>query len=208
MLGALMAGLGRTLIAAGLDPLPIAATLVTVLAIATRGLHLDGLADTVDALASYTDRDRALAIMKSPEVGPMGAAAIGCVLIVDTAALSSLLARHAWLAIVVGAAVGRLAITVCCRRGVPAARPDGLGAVVAGTVPMTIPLIWTVVLLAGNIAASHRHWTGVVALALPLAVIVILLRHVRRRLGGVTGDVLGAACEIATALALLGLCLN
>ncbi|NUT33407.1 MAG: adenosylcobinamide-GDP ribazoletransferase, partial [Hamadaea sp.] len=45
---------------------------VGLAALLTRGLHLDGLADTVDALGSYGDRDRALRIMKSPEVGPFG----------------------------------------------------------------------------------------------------------------------------------------
>jgi adenosylcobinamide-GDP ribazoletransferase len=202
-LGAALAGAAWCLDRIGFAPLPIAAVLVVLVSLSTRGLHLDGLADTVDALGSYRDRDRALAIMKSPEVGPMGVAAVCLVLVVEVAALTTLVAQHAWLPIVVGLAIGRLAITVCCSRGVPSARPDGLGALVAGTVPVAIPLIWTDLLTIAAVVVTDRHWTGAAAAAATLTVVLVLLWHVCRRLGGITGDVLGAACEIATALGLL-----
>ena len=203
-LGGAATGLGWCLRHLGLDPLPAAAVLVIALALVTRGLHLDGLADTVDALASYRDSDGALAVMKSPEVGPLGTAAIGGVLLVDAAALTTLLDRHAWLGIALGVAAGRLAITLCCTRGIPPARPDGLGALVAGTVAPWVCALWAVALV-GAAAALHPHqwWRAAVAVLLAGALITLLLRHIRRRIGGVTGDVLGAACESATAVALL-----
>jgi adenosylcobinamide-GDP ribazoletransferase len=208
VLGAILAGSGWLLTEFGLAPLPVAAVLVSMLASLTRGLHLDGLADTVDALGSYRDRSGALDIMKSPEVGPMGAAAIGLILLADTAALSALVTRHGWLAIVVALSAGRLAITFCCRRGVPPARPDGLGAMVAGTVPTALALSLAALLLGVASQATDRHWSGALAIAVSLAVVITLLSHVRRRLGGVTGDVLGASCELATALTLLVLSAN
>lgn len=208
ILGAVLAGSGWLLTEFGLDPLPVGAVLVAMLALLTRGMHLDGLADTVDALGSYRDRDGALGIMRSPEVGPMGAAAIALILLVDTAALTALLTRHGWLAIVVAVSAGRLAITVCCRRGVPSARPDGLGSMVAGTVPTPLVLCLVAVLLCVASQATDRHWSGVLALAVSLAAVLALLSHIRRRLGGVTGDVLGASCELATALTLLTLSAN
>src|SRR5215468_5679830 len=116
----------------------IAVVGVGVATLASRGLHLDGLADTVDALGSYRDRDRALAIMRSPEVGPFGVAAIVFAILVPVAAITAMLDRPWWAlltSIAVGYGTGRLATTWACRAGVPAARSDGLGALVAGTVP-------------------------------------------------------------------------
>jgi adenosylcobinamide-GDP ribazoletransferase len=202
-LGAVAAGVGWLLLRYGLAPLPAAAMLVCLLALLTRGLHLDGLADTVDGMASYRDRDTALAIMKAPDIGPMGVAAVVGVLVVDTAALDVLLSRHAWLATVLALACGRLAITQCCRRSVPAARPDGLGALVAGTVHPVVPALWALALLGLAWPASGRGWTGLVAVAVSLGASMGLLAHVRTRLGGITGDVLGASCELATSIALV-----
>lgn len=204
-LGAVLAGLGWCLLRLGTPSLAAAVVLVVTLALLTRGLHLDGLADTVDGLGSYRDRERSLAIISSPEVGPMGVAAICAVMVLDAATLSSLLDHRRWLAVAVAVGIGRLAITICCGRGVPAARPDGLGAMVASTVPVPISFGWLVILgLLG--AFSHRlWWLGPVAVLLSIAVVLVLLRHVVRRLGGITGDVLGAGCELATAIALLAL---
>jgi adenosylcobinamide-GDP ribazoletransferase len=202
-LGAVVAGLADLGLRYGLTPLPLAALLVALLALLTRGLHLDGLADTLDGLASYRESDAALAIMKSPEVGPLGVAAVAGILLLDTAALSVLIGRHDWLAVVIAVALGRSAITWCCRRGVPPARPDGLGVLVAGSVAPAVAALWTVVLLGLSWPATDRHWTGLVAVAVATGAVLLSLEHVRRRLGGVTGDVLGAACELGTGLAML-----
>lgn len=216
-LGAVLAGAGWGLTELGLAPLPTAAVLVVLLALLSRGLHLDGLADTFDALGSYSAPDRALAIMKSPEAGPLGVAAIAGVLLVNTAALSALVARHGWLLIAVGVAVGRLGITLCCARRIPAARPDGLGALVAGTVPAPVWAAWALALIAlGAVAgrvteAAGPGWPAAdwvraaVAVLLGCAMVLLLARQCVRRFGGVTGDVLGACCELATAVALLAL---
>jgi adenosylcobinamide-GDP ribazoletransferase len=202
-LGAALAGVAWGLDRIGFAALPIGAMLTLLMALLTRGLHLDGLADTADALASYRDRDQALAIMKSPEVGPMGVAAIAGVLVLDTAALTVLASRHEWLAIAIGVAAGRLAITMCCWRRIPPARSDGLGALVAATVPAGVWIGWGLLLVGAVSVLGPHHWQGIAAVPLALAVILVLLRHVFRRLGGVTGDILGAACEISAALTLL-----
>ncbi|MEO7263223.1 MAG: adenosylcobinamide-GDP ribazoletransferase [Jatrophihabitantaceae bacterium] len=216
-LGAVLAALAWGLTGLGLGPLPSAAVLVVSAALLTRGLHLDGLADTFDGLGSYADADRALAIMKSPEAGPLGVAAIAAVLLVDAAALSALVGRHGWLLIAAAYGVGRLGITLCCARRIPAARPDGLGALVAGTVPAAVYLAWALALVALGAVAGQvsgvagpsgpgSHWARAgLAVLLSCAVVLVLVRHCARRFGGVTGDVLGAGCELATAVALLTL---
>jgi len=101
------------------------------------------------------------------------------------------------------AATGRAGFAWCARRGVAAARPGGLGATVAGSQPVwTAPLWWAVLAAAGTAVVPGRPWQGPLAVALAAAVVVGLSAHTRRRFGGVTGDVLGAANELAVTAAL------
>ncbi|PWR07514.1 adenosylcobinamide-GDP ribazoletransferase [Micromonospora sicca] len=211
LLGALLAGV--LLLTAALAP-PLVAGGVTVGlgALLTRGLHLDGLADTVDALGSYRRGAAALEVMKKPDVGPFGVVALVVVLLLQTAVLAELAGRSwpaALAGVVAATAAGRLGVAVACRRGVPAARPEGLGALVAGTVgPVALGVGTVAVALLAVPAAPDRPWQGPLAVLAALAVAVGLLRHAVRRLGGVTGDVLGATVEIVTTLVYLGLVLS
>ncbi|WP_406042427.1 adenosylcobinamide-GDP ribazoletransferase [Micromonospora sp. NBC_00898] len=193
-------------------PLVAAGVTVGVGALLTRGLHLDGLADTVDALGSYRRGAAALEIMKKPDVGPFGVVALVVVLLVQAAVLAELAGRSwsaAFAGVVAATAAGRLGVAVACRRGVPAARPDGLGALVAGTVgPVALAAGTAAVALLAVPAVPGRPWQGPLAVVAALAVAVGLLRHAVRRLGGVTGDVLGATVEIVTTLVYLGLVLS
>jgi adenosylcobinamide-GDP ribazoletransferase len=106
----------------------------------------------------------------------------------------------------VAAATGRLAITWACQAGVPAARQDGLGALVAGTVSRRAALGGSILVAA--VAAVGTGLAGSGALRGPFAVLAglgagwALVGHCVRRFGGVTGDVLGAASEVATTVAL------
>ncbi|MCU7725732.1 adenosylcobinamide-GDP ribazoletransferase [Actinoplanes sp. KI2] len=205
VLGAVLAALLWALRSAGTPPLVAAAVTIAAAALLTRGMHLDGLADTVDALGSYRSGDAALQIMKKPDIGPFGVAAIALILLIQTAAVTGLGATG----LIVAWAAGRLAITVACARGVPAARPEGLGALVAGTVPRpAAALIAAVVVVAAAAATPDRRWQGPAAVVASLAVVLALLRHCVRRFGGITGDVLGAVVEVATTVALVGLSLG
>jgi len=175
---------------------------VAAAALLTRGMHLDGLADTVDALGSYKGRERALEIMRSPEVGPFGIVALVLVIGLQATALSAV----GFLGVVVAYTVGRLAAAIGCARGVPAARPDGLGALVAGTVERTYLALWAFICAAAAAGAvPSRWWQGPLAVLAALAVTLILLRHIVKRLGGITGDVLGFLVEIATTVVLIAL---
>lgn len=211
LLGLLLAAVLGAL-AALAPPLVAAGVTVAMAALLTRGLHLDGLADTVDALGSYRSGPAALQIMRQPDVGPFGVAALVLVLLIQTACLAALAARP-WpglvATVVVGTATGRLAVSWACRRGVPAARPDGLGALVAGTVgPVVLAVATTAVALVAVAAVPGRPWQGPLAVAGALAIALLALRHAVRRFGGVTGDVLGAAVEVGTTLCYLGLVLT
>ncbi|MET8468031.1 adenosylcobinamide-GDP ribazoletransferase, partial [Micromonospora zamorensis] len=90
-----------------------------------------------------------------------------------------------------------------------AARQDGLGALVAGTVgPVALTAGAVAVALLAVGAVPGRPWQGPLAVAVALAVALLLLNHVVRRLGGITGDVLGATVEVVTTLVYLGLVLS
>jgi adenosylcobinamide-GDP ribazoletransferase len=183
---------------------------VVALALLTRGLHLDGLADAADGLGSYRSPERALAVMRSPETGPLGIAVLVLSLLVQVAALHACLAagRGAG-ALVLAVVTSRLAVTAACTPGTPAASPTGLGALVAGTVRPAVALLLALVVLAaaaaggGAAGGSSQALLAVVAVVLGLACARGLLRHAVRRLGGVTGDVLGALVETTTAVVLV-----
>ena len=202
LLGGVLAVLLVAVRAAGASDLLAGAVTVAAGVLLTRGLHLDGLADTVDAFGSYRSGDAALEVMKKPDIGPFGVAAIALVLLIQAAAIDPWAAVVAWTA-------GRLAIPVACRRGVPAARPQGLGALVAGTVPTPVVAGLAVAVAAGAVpAVPGRPWQGPVVVAVALLVVLLLVRHAVRRFGGVTGDVLGAVTEVATTVTLAGLALR
>lgn len=182
-------------------PLLTAVLALAVLALGSRGLHLDGLADTADGLAVPGDRDRRLAVMRTGDIGPIGATTLLLVLSAQAAAIAGSLVRHggADTAITVSLAVvaSRGCLALGCARGVPAARVDGLGSAVAGTVPAPVAAAVLAVLAAlGLVVQGGRGLAGVV---LAVVAAALVLWQARRRLGGVTGDVLGACVEAAVA---------
>ncbi|MGN0065525.1 MAG: adenosylcobinamide-GDP ribazoletransferase, partial [Nocardioides sp.] len=171
------------------------------LAWATRLLHLDGVSDTVDGLTASTDRERSLEVMRSGTAGPAGVVTLVVILGVQTLGFASL-SGTVWGTLLAGAAVcwSRVALAVACARGVPAARPGGLGAAVAGSVRgLRLALLWVPVTAVWWVVADRADAGvgGWVAPLLSTVAVVACVRLAVRRLGGVTGDVLGACVEAA-----------
>jgi adenosylcobinamide-GDP ribazoletransferase len=212
-LGAVAAAVEKSVQDRGADLLAVVLA-VSVLAALTRGLHLDGLADTADGLASYRPRDQALAVMRSPEVGPLGAAVLGLVLAVQAAALLACLdLGRSTAGLLLAAATARLAVTWSCTPRTPAASETGLGALVAGTVRLPSAVLATAAVLGAGLAAAVLDddvplHLPLLAVAGGLTVAALLRRHAVRRLGGVTGDVLGALVEVTTAAVLVVVALS
>jgi adenosylcobinamide-GDP ribazoletransferase len=200
--------------AAGAGDAVAAVLALLVLALVTGGLHLDGLADTVDGLAAArAGRDRALEVMRRGDVGPLGAAALVLVLLLQAAALARALPAVGPGAVLVAAAAGRTVLPVLCARGVPAARPGGLGAAVAGSVPrLTAGLVVLVVAVGAGLACAPGGAVGALraagAVLAGCAAGLLLSGRAARRVGGITGDLLGAGVEAGTAAALVVLCLQ
>jgi adenosylcobinamide-GDP ribazoletransferase len=209
--GALLAG---DLVA--IPPLACGALAVAVLALATRGLHLDGLADTADGLASGYDRERSLTIMRSGDSGPAAVVTVVLVLLVQVGCLAALLPAHGWrrsaqlvAAVALAVLLSRCVLPLACARGVGSARPSGLGATVAGSVrPLAAAVPVVVVAGAGALVlawAGLPWWRAPVAGLAAVVVTAGVVVRCRRRLGGITGDVLGACVELSFAAALLAL---
>ena len=178
----------------------------------TRGMHIDALADTADALGSYAGPERALEIMRSGSVGPMGSAVLALTVLAEVAALGALVDSGAWLAPLAAFVISRSLPVVLLRRGVPAASPTGFGAMVAGSqsrlAVVGIGLLCGVAGagLAGTGSLPEGWWRPIVGAALGVAAYLATAgagRHVVRRLRGITGDVLGAAVETGTAATLV-----
>lgn len=204
---------------AGASDLLAAAVGVSLLALLTRGLHLDGLADLADGLGSYRDPEGTRAVMKAPDVGPLGLVTVVLSLLMQVAALQSCLQQGRGTAsLVLAVLTGRVVVAVACS-GPAAATPDGLGALVARTVRRPVAVTW--VLLAAALGAAYavvdpdgvgdhrRHAVlGAVAVLVAVGLTQWLQRHAVRRVGGLTGDVLGAVSEVATTAVLLVLALG
>lgn len=196
---------------AAVSPLVAAALVVGGLALLTRGLHLDGLADTADGLGSGKPSLEALEVMRRGDVGPFGVVTLVLVLLVQVAALAQLVAGgFGGIGVVAALVFSRLALPLACSVGIPAARGDGLGSMVAGTVSrgrglVAVLLAWGALLVPALLLDSSLAAVALAPLGL-LAGLALGWRAVRR-LGGVTGDVLGAVVEATFAGTLVALCL-
>jgi adenosylcobinamide-GDP ribazoletransferase len=192
-LAAAVAGVVWALDAGEAPPLLGASLAVAVLALGSGALHLDGLADTADGLAVQGDRGHRLEVMRRGDVGPVGVVALLLVLLVQVSALSGVSPLTLGLAVVVSRGV----LVVACLRVVPAARADGLGSGVASTVSPVAAV--AVIGIVGAAAGVVDEWRGIAGVAVAVALAGLVLLVARRRLGGVTGDVLGACVELALA---------
>jgi adenosylcobinamide-GDP ribazoletransferase len=186
----------------GLPPLAVGLLVVGGLALGSRALHLDGLADTVDGFGSGWTAERSLMVMRRGDVGPMGVVALIVVIGLQAVAVGKLVQGVAGaLLVCVVVCCSRAVLCLTCVRGVPAARDDGLGAAVAGSVPRAAAAgCWFAVLLIMIAAAwlfGHRPANGALATVVAVLLVAMLVNRCVRRLGGVTGDVMGAAIEIA-----------
>jgi adenosylcobinamide-GDP ribazoletransferase len=213
LVGALVGGIGAAMLVVALQfwPPAVAAVLALAATIAlTGGFHEDGLADTFDALGGVVPRDRALAIMKDSRIGSYGALALGVSLLLRVALLAVLAARPTLIA--VAALLASHAFARAAAVGVMVSLPYGGDAEHAKAKPLALavaPLNFGIALgwcglLGLALAALGVYPLQLLAAFAAAAGVALLMRHwLRRRLGGYTGDGLGATEQLAEIAVLL-----
>lgn len=194
----------------GTPPLVAAGLALAAVAVLTRAMHLDGLADTVDGCGGGWTRERALEIMRRGDVGPMGVVALTLVLIVQTGSIATL-AQLPWAGLLVAGTLcaSRVAATLLCTTPIPSARESGMGAVMARSVPVPaagfVTLVVTGALCAVVPLAGISWWWALVAVATSVLSTGLLAVIAVRKIGGITGDVIGAGIELAFTTSLVAL---
>jgi adenosylcobinamide-GDP ribazoletransferase len=169
-----------------------------VLAVLTGGLHLDGLADCADGLLIGASRERRLEVMRDPRLGTFGVVALILLLLAEAAVLAHLGSPAALSALVAAGAFSRLAMLAVLVL-LPYVRHEGLGQAAKG--PGRRDLVLGALLAAPVLLLDWPHALVAAAGAAVAAAAVATLA--RSRIGGATGDVYGATCEMAQLLALL-----
>ncbi len=177
-------------------PPAVAAVLVVKLLFAfSGGLHLDGLADSADGLFSARSRDRMLAIMRDSRIGAMGVIALILLFLLKVAALASLDMDRLLAAVLLMPVAGRSAILFMMAL-LPYARPEGGLGTLFYTRRSRVAGAWGVVFLSAC-AWLVTGPAGLAVVAFTLSLIGLFALFCRTRLGGATGDTLGASCELA-----------
>lgn len=181
-------------------PPVVAAALVLAADLALTGmLHVDGLIDSADGLLPQVPRPRRLEIMSEPTIGAYGVAVTVTVLLLRFAALASL---DADVLLLGGIWCGSRTVMAVAARALPYARPEGgLASAFVGGDWRTVGLAGLILAVSLGAFASGRQTEVAVAMGMVAGAAVIQLG--RRRLGGFTGDVLGAAGVIGETVALL-----
>jgi len=176
------------------------ALLIVLLALLSGGLHLDGLADVCDGMAARGGKERFLAVMKDSRVGAVGVVGLVAGLGLKYAALLALPAAIKWQALLLFPALARFAM-VLVMAGAKSARSNGLGAAFLSGIGRNqlllagltvLPLCWLTVGIR-----------GLVALLLAALWAMAVRLHFTRRLGGITGDIVGFSGETAEIISLL-----
>ncbi len=203
IIGAIVAGCSWLLIFV-MPQMVVAAIVVILLAAMTRGLHLDGLADTADGFWSVSDQQRTLEIMKDSYTGAMGVIALACILLLKFACLSAIapdvLLQGVFLMVLTSRCMMVLPISL-----LPYARKEGgLGRVFYET-RSAFNALWAVffVLMAGWFIAGLA---GIGAIVVSVLVTMVFGYYCKWKIGGVTGDTIGATSELTEVVTALVMC--
>ena len=176
------------------------ALLITLLALLTGALHLDGLADVCDGLAARGGRERFLAVMKDSQVGAVGAVGLVLGVLLKWQALAAVPMELKWQALLLFPALARFG-QVLTMTGARHARQDGLGAA------FTEGAGWTPLLLAFATTASASFYllglNGLIAVGAVCMLVVAGRTFFQRKLGGLTGDTIGCISELNEITALI-----
>ena len=187
-------------------PAILSASLILVLWIwLTGGLHLDGLADTADAwVGGFGDAERTLKIMKDPACGPIGVLSLIIICLLKWSALYVLIQKQLYSALLLFPVLGRLA-PMFLFLSTDYVREKGLGSSMASYIPKKLAITIMVLLVLSSLYFSVL---GLVAVLVTAFSLLYLRRKFKQRIGGITGDTVGASIEICECVSLLAFVLG
>lgn len=186
-------------------PIFLSFLVVTFLSAISGFLHLDGLADSGDGLLSHRSRERSLEIMKDSRIGSMGVVGILLVLLGKFSALSSLSLSQICLAAFLMPIAGRVSIVITMAF-FPYARPEGgLGALFYSAGMKKAAAMALLLLLMCSMLTNSVMLALLVVFSI-LLLIWLFAQFCKKRIGGVTGDTLGAICELSEAVTAVVIC--
>ena len=203
IIGAIVAGCSW-LLGFVMPQMVVAAMVVILLAAMTRGLHLDGLADTADGFWSVSNKQRTLEIMKDSYTGAMGVVAIGCIILLKFACLSAMAPDVLWQGVFLMVLTSRCMMTLPISLFPYARKEGGLGRLFYET-RSTFNVIWAVlfVLAAAWFIAGTA---GIAAVVASVLVTIAFSCYCKWKIGGVTGDTIGATSEVTEVITVLIMC--
>jgi len=165
----------------------------------TGGLHLDGLADCADAwVGGLSNKQRSLEIMKDPASGPIAVVILGLLLLLKWSIINTILQQQVLFILFLAPMLGRLAILLLMQ-STPYIRSGGMAEILVANLPKSAANILSIISLLVGV-----YYLGLLAISFMLVMLFIIRHQAIKRLGGVTGDVYGAAVELVEASVLLG----
>jgi len=178
----------------------IALIIVTIETIITGAFHLDGLADTFDALlSSGTTPEQKLSIMKDSRIGVMGAVALILSILLKIVFIGELIGHNLSSALLLYPLVGRWTLVLFLFMS-PYLRASGTGHLLAQNIDRKSLLIASLWLIPCLLVP-----TFLLSFIVLLALLLLYRSYIHKNLGGITGDVLGSACVIAEIIILFAL---
>jgi len=206
LIGALLYAV--SLLLSGLPTVMLASLLLVLWVVLTGGLHLDGLADSADAwVGGFGDSARTLAIMKDPNCGPIGVLSLLLQGLMKWSALYVLLQHGLSSALILFPILGRLSALILLST-TPYVRSQGIAQALAVKSPSALfRLSWYLVTIMSLSVAGCWSLPGLFSIIMLLLSIFVLRQIYIRRVGGITGDLLGASIELTETVVLWSLLL-
>lgn len=203
LLGLILIAIQFLFFSLGLKDFPVSIIVIISLIILTGGIHLDGLADSADALLSHKSIEDKLNIMRDPHIGTMGALSIISMLLLKIALLSSINPSLKIHAILLMCILSRWSLVFSIYL-FPYARKEGKARVFKDSINLKIYLLATLIALGASI--EFWRFQGLLTLAAVGGAAFGIGCFFKRQLGGNTGDTLGATNEISEIIVLLCFC--
>lgn len=167
----------------------------------TKALHLDGLADTIDGLSASKDREEVLAIMRQGRVGAFGVVGLVMIILAKLTLLYSLPSPYILGALILMATYGRWSLVFSAYFYPYARKKGGIGRPFVNLIEPKELIVATIITF--GVSLIFARWATAILFLISIAGLVALNSFLKKRIGGVTGDTLGAGCELVEVITLM-----